>query len=159
MVLVGLTGDGRVLGPHFIDGNMDSREYFRIVRYNFVQREFGALGINPENVWWPAHISNHSMHYLRRHFPGKVISKRGDVIWPPRSPDLAILDFFLWGYLKHKIWSVQRNLQPSNIEQLKESIRRNCREIPRNMILDSFQGMINRCNKCIEADGNTFADE
>ena len=155
MVWVGLIGDGRVLGPHFIDGNIDSQ---------YVQREFGALGINLENVWWqqdgvPAHTSNQSMHYLRGQFPGKVISKRGDVIWPPRSPDLAILDFFLWGYLKHKIWSVQRNQQPSNIEQLKESIRRNCREIPRNKILDSFQGMINRCNKCIEADGNTFADE
>ena len=52
MVWVGLTGDGRVLGPHFIDGNMDSREYIRIVRYNVVQREFGAFGINTENVWW-----------------------------------------------------------------------------------------------------------
>ena len=69
MVWVGLTGDGRLLGPHFIDGNMDSQEYLRIVRYNVVQREFGALGINPENVWWqqdgtPAHTSNQSMHYL-----------------------------------------------------------------------------------------------
>ena len=69
MVWVGLTVDGRVLGPHFIDGNMDSREYIGIVRYNVVQREFSPLRINPEeNVWWqqdgaPAHRSNQSKHY------------------------------------------------------------------------------------------------
>ena len=63
MVGIGLTGDGRILGPHFANGNLDSREYLRIIRYDVIQREFAALGINLENVWWqqdgaPAHTSN-----------------------------------------------------------------------------------------------------
>ncbi len=164
LVWIGLTGDGRILGPHFVNGNLDSREYLRIIRYNVIQREFAALDINQENVWWqqdgaPAHTSNQTMQYLHGRFPGKVISKRGDFLWPPRSPDLAILDFFLWGYLKTKIWDVQRNMQPTTIDQLKNAIRRQCRDIPRDFILNAFQGMLARCNKCINAQGHHFADE
>jgi hypothetical protein len=33
------------------------------------------------------------------------IGRRGDIEWPPRSPDLTVPDFFLWGYLKDKIFS------------------------------------------------------
>ena len=81
MVWIGLTGEGRILGPHFVNGSLNSREYLRIIRYSVVQREFAALDINPENVWWqqdeaPAHTSNQRMQYLRCRFPGKVISKR-----------------------------------------------------------------------------------
>ena len=25
-------------------------------------------------------------------------------IWPPRSPDLTICDFFLWGYVKDRVY-------------------------------------------------------
>ena len=24
--------------------------------------------------------------------------------WPPRSPDLTLLDFFLWGYIKSEVY-------------------------------------------------------
>ena len=53
-----------------------------------------------------AHTSNLSMRYLRGQFTRRLMSKGGDWPWPPRSPDLAICDFFLWGYLKQKIWNV-----------------------------------------------------
>ena len=39
MVWAGLTGSGTLLGPHFIEGGMDTREYLRIIRYNVVQRD------------------------------------------------------------------------------------------------------------------------
>ena len=57
-------------------------------------------------MWWQQEgapncpTSNVTMRYLRGQFPGKVMGKRGDCPWPHRSPDLAIRDFFLWGYLK-----------------------------------------------------------
>lgn len=164
MVWIGLKGDGKILGPHFVDGSLNTREYLRIVRYNVVQREFLQLGINQREIWWqqdgaPAHTSDISMTYLRGRFPGRVISKQGDTLWPPRSPDLAVLDFFLWGYLKNEIWRVPRNQQPSTVDQLKQAITRQCRLIPRDLIINSFQGMIRRCQKCVDAQGSTFADE
>jgi len=29
----------------------------------------------------------------------------GSTPWPPRSPDITPLDFFLWGYVKDKVFS------------------------------------------------------
>ena len=56
---------------------------------------------------------------LRRLFPQRVISRFGDVPWPPRSPDLLAPDFFLWGYLKIKVY-INR---PTDLHALKENIR------------------------------------
>ena len=34
-----------------------------------------------------------------------VVALGYDLEWPPRSPDLTPCDFFLWGYLKNKVFS------------------------------------------------------
>ena len=47
-----------------------------------------------------AHTSRTSMAVLREHFPECLISIRGDLEWPARSPDLTPCDFFIWGFLK-----------------------------------------------------------
>ncbi|CAH2002116.1 unnamed protein product [Acanthoscelides obtectus] len=47
------------------------------------------------------------------------MSKRGDIDWPPRSPDLTPPHFFLWGYLKSKVYSSK----PQTTEELKAKIR------------------------------------
>jgi hypothetical protein len=56
---------------------------------------------------------------IRRLFPQRVISRFGDVLWPPRSSDLTAVVFFLWGYLKSKVYSTR----PTDLHVLKESIR------------------------------------
>jgi hypothetical protein len=30
--------------------------------------------------------------------------------WPPRSPDLTVLDFLLWGYMQSLVYETQRDL-------------------------------------------------
>ena len=45
-------------------------------------------------------------------FGDRVIPKG---LWPPRSPDLTPSDYFVWGYLKEKIY----HNKPQNIEDLK----------------------------------------
>lgn len=32
------------------------------------------------------------------------IGRGGTVAWPPRSPDLTLLDFFLWGHMKQRVY-------------------------------------------------------
>ena len=63
---------------------------------------------------------NHTL--LREQFPDRLMSKRGDGPWPPRPPDLTVIDFFLWGYLKHQIWNVPTQQQLSNLIELREAI-------------------------------------
>lgn len=158
MVWMGVMKTGAVFGPHFVEGGLDSQEYLRIIRYHVIQREFREQNVNRAAVWWqqdgaPAHTSNASLHYLRGQFPGRVMSRRGDWPWPPRSPDLTVCDFFLWGYMKQAIWNVDLHEQPKNLEDLRAAILRVARSIPADMISRAFDGMVGRCEKCIEANG------
>jgi len=39
-------------------------------------------------------------------FPNRWIGRDGPTPWPPRSPDITPpLDFYLWGYVKDKVFS------------------------------------------------------
>ena len=51
------------------------------------------------------HTSGETIGLLHEKFPGRVISRNGDYNWPPRSCDLTPLDFFIWGYVKDKVYA------------------------------------------------------
>jgi len=38
-------------------------------------------------------------------FPNRWIGRDGPTPWPPRSPDITPLDFFLWVYVKDNVFS------------------------------------------------------
>jgi len=38
-------------------------------------------------------------------FPNRWIGRDGPTPWPPRSPDITPLHFFLWRYVKDKVFS------------------------------------------------------
>ena len=61
-----------------------------------------------------------------------MISRRTDTPWPPYYPDLSPPDYFLWGYLKERVY--QDN--PNTIDRLKENTRREIRRIIPNDMLD-----------------------
>ena len=46
----------------------------------------------------------------------RVIALQHNVEWPPHSPDLTPCDFFLWGYLKNKVFTTP----PENIDVLRQ---------------------------------------
>ncbi|KAJ4445979.1 hypothetical protein ANN_12665 [Periplaneta americana] len=51
------------------------------------------------------HFSRMARRYLDRRFPDRWIRRGGPTAWPPRSPDLNPLDFYLWGHLKSLVYS------------------------------------------------------
>ena len=62
---------------------------------------------------------------------------RGDIGWPARSLDLNPCDFFLWGYLKSKVY-INR---PRSIKQLKDAVRQEIAAIPQEIthrVIDNF---------------------
>ena len=63
--------------------------------------------------------------------------------------------FFLWGYLKQKIWTQPHNQQPQNIGNLQNAIITTSENLDPEMNRSAFNGMINRVNKCIQANGKT----
>ena len=55
---------------------------------------------------------------------------RGDIGWPPKSPDLNPCDYFLWGYLKSKVYTKR----PRLVEELKDAILHEIAAITPKMI-------------------------
>ena len=64
--------------------------------------------------------ARHVLAWLEQTFGEQFISFRTAREWPPHSPDLNPLDFFLWGYLKDKVYTPL----PESLDELKTAIRR-----------------------------------
>jgi hypothetical protein len=47
----------------------------------------------------PPHYLEEVGEYLNIRFPGRWIGRAAPIAWPPRSPDLTPLPFFLWGFV------------------------------------------------------------
>ena len=70
---------------------------------------------------------------LNETFPGAWIGRGGPIPWPPRSPDLSPLDFFLWGYIKNIVCAEKIR----NIQHLQERITSAIETVTRDMIQKS----------------------
>jgi hypothetical protein len=73
-------------------------------------------------------------------------------LWPPRSPDLFICDFCLWGNLKGKVYKNN----PQTADALKTEIRNIVRSINGDELQRVFQNLMTRCEACIREHGDHF---
>ena len=109
-------------------------------------RNFLKLAIqNRRDLWFQQdgvtlHTAKESMQLLRQYFENKIISHFGDVNWPLHSPDLTSPDFFLWGYLKERVFINK----PRTLEVLKENIRQEIREIQPPILEAVMENLIER---------------
>ncbi|KAJ4427033.1 hypothetical protein ANN_26832 [Periplaneta americana] len=102
----------------------------------------------------PAHFSRTARRYLDRRFHDRWIGRGGPIAWPPRSPDLNPLDFYLWGHLKSLVYSSP----VPDLESLRNRIVA-CSEDIRNTpgVWDRVRrSMRHRCEVCIQAGGGHF---
>lgn len=73
----------------------------------FFLPQLDELGL--KNMWFQqdgatAHTARATTDILKKAFPGPLICRFGDLHWPARSPDLTVPDFFLWGFLKSRVY-------------------------------------------------------
>ena len=84
----------------------------------------------------PPHFHRHVSEILNQHLLQRWIGCVSDddqmlLAWPPRSPDAAPCDFFLWGYVKDQV-----NVPPlpASIPELKVRIRTAIETITADML-------------------------
>ena len=87
-------------------------------------------------------------------FSGKVISRFCDIEWSPRSPDLTATDYFLWGYLKDRVY----RSDPKPLEQLKENIETRISLIPLTMLSQVVGNLSIKINECVARKGGHLQD-
>ena len=161
-VWAGLCGNGIVLGPYFFEENVDGIAYLRML-HEYV---LPLLAVHFRNqfdnglfhhLWWaqdgaPAHRLIEVKDRLNEVFGhDRVIGLGHDVEWPPRSPDLTPCDFFLWGYLKNKVFSSP----PHDIGMLRQRIIAEFNALRHNpmFVAHAVRHMQKRTTLCIERNG------
>lgn len=150
--------DGYIIGPKFYEGTLTGEAYLE-----FLQGEFpGFLENVPLNIranmyfqhdGAPPHNSRIVAAYLNQIFPNKWIGTYGPIRWPARSPDLTPLDYFLWGYLKDRVYQTP----PADLEDLKNRIRNECGALNAELLKSvTSRELLHRAECCIESNGQHF---
>jgi len=159
-VWIGICGNGVLIGPFFFDAKVDGQAYHQMIQQEVVpQMEMHFQRLRNglfRYVWWaqdgaPAHRLIAVRHLLRELFNDRVVAMNHPVEWPSRSPDLTPCDYFLWGYLKNKVYTTP----PHNLENLRDRIRREVDVLRNNpdIIRRGVDDMRRRCELCLVRGG------
>lgn len=140
----------RLIGPVFFENNINANHY-REILHTFVDQlhddELQQGYFQHDNA--TPHTAGHTLQYLQEFYGNRLITSG---LWPPRSPDLTPLDYFLFGHLKTTIY---RN-RLHTLNELKEAITTAIRSITPQQLTNVFNNMQRRVAACIENDGNHF---
>jgi transposase len=158
-------GNFGIIGPYFFENEHGATVTVNAERYihmlnNFLRPQLRRRRLhNVEHVYFQQdgatpHTARVSMDVVRRMFPGRVISRFGDIPWPPRSPDLSSCDFFLWGYLKSCVYAHK----PRTLADLKEAIKQEVAAIDREMLDRTHTSFLQRLEMCIKGSGHHLSD-
>ena len=72
--------------------------------------------------------------------------------WAPRSPDLTPLDYFLWGYVKDRVYGQK----PATMSDLKSLIAEAIRSVTTATVSKVYGNFEKQLAACIEQHGGHF---
>lgn len=157
-VWAGILGD-RIIGPFFIPGALNGRLYVQMLEDFIIPSVVAAVEDGEDDFdpvfqqdGAPPHYFRLARQLLDAEFPGRWIGRRGAIEWPARSPDLTPLDFFLWGYLKDKVYVTP----PENLQELRMRITTGCLSITPDILRNVRQAFEARLYYCQEVQGAHF---
>lgn len=151
MVWAGILNE-QIFGPYFFDGTVNGDTYLEMLGDSLLP-ELHYRGIDPKEIYFqqdgaPPHFRRDVRHWLDENFP-MWIGRAGPFPWPARSPDLTPLDFFLWGFIKHKVYETQ----PRDMGELIMRIREAFTLISPEMLKRVRTNVLNRVRLCIDTQG------
>ena len=100
------------------------------------------------------HTALKVLAWLEQKFGDNLISLKTSTAWPPHPPDLSRLDFFLWGYLKDRVYKPM----PNDTEELKNAIKREIRLIGQNTCTSVVRNFRDRLDVVLQQKGRHKKD-
>ena len=116
-----------------------------------------------DEFWWQqdgatAHRTQEVFDRLKEWFGENIIGldaplkTGGGLDWPPNSPDLTPPDYFLWSYLKDRVYKNN----PKNIVELKNNIENTLKAIPSDILRKVAGNFVIRIRELIKVGGKHF---
>ena len=87
-----------IIGPFFFENEQGEAVTVNGDHYRALLNEFMFTKIEEEDIGniWLQQETEATLDVLRPGFEDHIISRRADVVWPPRSCDLTPLYYYLW---------------------------------------------------------------
>lgn len=145
-------GKPGIVGPFFFEDTVTAASYLEMLNTQFLPAvgnwpHYNSLTFQQDGA--PPHWARIVRNFLNERFPNRWIGRGSSFVWPPRSPDLSPMDFFLWGYIKSKVYAAPI---PS-IEILREKIEAAIQETPQAMVDRSLDACVARLHRCVTSNG------
>lgn len=147
----------RIIGPFIFDDHLNGDLYLDFLQYNLpILLEEVPYDIRI-SLWYqldgcPAHFSRRVRNFLDTSFPNRWIGRGSLFPWPPRSPDLTVLDFYFWGRLKDIVYQTRPTTRENMIDRIRSAIT----TISAGEIETAVSSNRERCNSCIFHNGGHF---
>ena len=144
-----------LIGPFFFDDTVNDANYLNLLQ-EYAMPRMQEMFRNEE--WYfqqdgvPPHYHRDVRAYLDGHLPNRWVIQRGSIEYPPHSPDFTPMDFFMWGHVKHKVYTTK----PATINELRAAIERECADIPIELIRNVLDSISERCQLCMDHNGHQF---
>ena len=97
----------------------------------------------------PAHFAFAIRRHLDKRFGLQWIGRGGPIAWPPRSPDLIPLDYYLWGHMKNLIYEIPVESEEDLLARVMAAADVGGPEIDDRV----YHNMIRRYRICVEVGG------
>jgi len=152
--------NNQIIGPYYYEENLNGERFANFLEHNLPDLLDDVPLEVRQNMYFqldgcPAHNARAVKSRLDGMFPGRWIGNKGPILWPPRSPDLTPLDFFLWGCLKDKVYS--GNNQITSLPELRIKIESAFEDISSESITNATQiAFLRRAAYCINQGGGQF---
>lgn len=147
----------QIVGPIFYDGTLTGDRYLHLLQ-NTVVDWYEELPLRHAcRVWFqhdgaPPHKASNVRAYLATEIGQQIIGYGGAVEWPPRSPDLISMEFYLWGYIKAQVYVTE----PTSLDDLKQRIIHACRTVTPAVLQRVQDSVLSRIQLCIATNGEHF---
>ncbi|KAJ8962493.1 hypothetical protein NQ318_000881 [Aromia moschata] len=141
-----------IIGPYFFKENLNRNTYLEMLQI-FLTDKLDELPLSYRTKMFfqqygcPAHHAVTVRNWLNSEFNEHWIGRDSPILWPPRSPDLSILDFYLWERLKQIVY-----IEPleNDEEKLKTRIQNAVKSLSIEEIRNNFNEFRARIEICAE---------
>lgn len=155
-VWAGVIGN-KLIGPFYLPDNLNGQNYLEFLINDLpdlveeVFQEDASIVFQHDGC--PAHYSLAVREYLDNTFPNSWIGRGGPIPWPPRSPDLTPVDFYVWGRAKELVYTTEVASRDELIRRIDAAFE----TMKQEMLLRTTTVEIrHRCRACIANGGRQF---
>lgn len=150
----------KLIGSFVLDSNLTGGKYKFFLRHELpgllectVFMVSGQMYFHRDGA--ESLYTQHVKQYSHKCFLDHWLGHGGPLAWPPRSPDLTLLNYYLWGHMKSFVYEVTVDLRATlghHVFAAAAEHRWNCHDY----MVSATQSMLVHAEKCISVQGGNL---